>query len=68
MAFENLNDFISMCYVAPIGDTRCHGGFVWSAYAIALTVVVLNVVGVIRQRRKVITQIRRKVRREQAKQ
>ncbi|MCG8316202.1 MAG: heme exporter protein CcmD [Pseudomonadales bacterium] len=67
MAFENLNDFISMCYVAPIGDTRCHGGYVWSAYAVAFTVVLLNIVGMVRQRRKIIQQIRRKARREQAK-
>lgn len=65
MAFESLNDFMTMCYVTPMGFDRCHGGFVWSAYGLATLVVVGNLLAVIRQRKKVIQQIRRKMRREQ---
>lgn len=66
MAFESLNDFMTMCYVTPMGFDRCHGPFVWSAYAIALTVVLGNIFAVIQRRKKVVDQIRRKLRREQA--
>ncbi|MCG8670952.1 MAG: heme exporter protein CcmD [Pseudomonadales bacterium] len=49
-----------------MGFDRCHGPFVWSAYAIALTVVLGNIFAVIQRRKKVVDQIRRKLRREQA--
>lgn len=65
MAFESLSDFMSMCYVAPIGDTRCHGSYVWSAYGIGLLIVAGNLVAVIKRRRQVVDQIRRRIRREQ---
>ncbi len=65
MAFESLSDFMSMCYVAPIGDTRCHGPYVWSAYGIGLLIVAGNLVAVIKRRRQVVDQIRRRIRREQ---
>lgn len=66
MAFESLTDFMTMCYVAPIGDTRCHGAYVWSAYGIAALVIIGNLVAIARQRRNIISQIQRKIRREQA--
>jgi heme exporter protein CcmD len=66
MAFESLSDFMSMCYVAPIGATRCHGSFVWTAYGIALLVIAGNIVAVVRKRRQAIQQIRRRMRREQS--
>ena len=66
MAFESLNDFLTMCYVTPMGFDRCHGGFVWTAYGIAAVVVLGNLFAVINQRKKVVNQIRRKIRREQA--
>lgn len=66
MAFESLNDFITMCYVAPIGDTRCHGNYVWAAYGITAIVVIGNLVAVIKQKRNAVQQIRRKLKREQS--
>ena len=66
MAFESLSDFMTMCYVAPIGDTRCHGSYVWTAYGIALLVVAGNIIAVVRQRHRAINQIRRRIRREQS--
>ena len=66
MAFESLSDFMSMCYVAPIGATRCHGSFVWAAYGIALLVIAGNIAVVVRKRRQAIQQIRRRIRREQS--
>lgn len=65
MGFESLQDFMSMCYVAPMGVTRCHGGFVWAAYGIAAVVLIANVVAVIRRRRRLVKQIQRQVRRDQ---
>ena len=65
MAFESLSDFMTMCYVAPIGDIRCHGAYVWTAYGIAVTIIVGNLVAVVRRRTQVVEQIRRRIRREQ---
>lgn len=65
MAFESLSDFMTMCYVAPIGDIRCHGAYVWSAYGIGLLVIAGNLVAVVKRRRQVVDQIRRRIRREQ---
>ncbi|MDX1693556.1 MAG: heme exporter protein CcmD [Ketobacteraceae bacterium] len=66
MAFESLSDFMSMCYVAPIGDTRCHGGYVWTAYGIGLLVIAGNIAAVVARRRQTVNQIRRRIRREQS--
>lgn len=66
MAFESLSDFMTMCYVAPIGDTRCHGSYVWAAYGIGFAVLIGNIVAVVKRRRQVVRQIRRKIRREQS--
>lgn len=65
MAFESLSDLMTMCYVAPIGDIRCHGPYVWTSYGIAVLIVVGNLVAVVRRRRQVVDQIRRRIRREQ---
>ena len=64
MAFENFNDFMTMCYMAPIGDMRCHGAYVWSAYGLALVIVVANIVAPIMRNKQIKQTIRRKVRRE----
>ena len=64
MAFESFSDLVSMCYVTPIGVTRCHGSFVWVSYAIGISVFVANIVAVYRRRSQVVNQIRRKIRRE----
>lgn len=66
MAFESLNDLFSMCYTAPIGDIRCHGGYVWTAYGIATLILVANIVAPLLRRRQVKQTIRRKLKREQA--
>ena len=64
MAFENFNDFMTMCYVAPIGDIRCHGSYVWVAYGLAAVIVVANIVAPIIRNKQVKQIIRRKVRRD----
>ncbi len=66
MAFESFADLVNMCYVAPIGDTRCHGGYVWSAYGIALIILAGNLVAPLRRARQVKRNIKRKLRREEA--
>ncbi len=42
--------------------------FVWTSYALTLIVVVANVVSPIMQRKKVITRIKRAIKREQLQQ
>ena len=64
MAFESLSDFFSMCYVAPIGDVRCHGAYVWVAYGLAVVVVAGNLIAVVKQKQNVINQVKRRIRRE----
>ena len=43
MSFESLGDFLAM---------NGHGGYVWSAYALALGVVVFIIVAPLRRRRR----------------
>lgn len=64
MAFENFNDFMTMCYMAPIGEIRCHGSYVWVAYGLALVIVVANIIAPIMRNKQIKQTIRRKVRRE----
>ncbi len=64
MAYENFNDFMTMCYMAPIGDIRCHGSYVWAAYGLTLVIVVANIVAPIMRNKQIKQTIRRKVRRE----
>ncbi len=54
----NLNEFFHM---------GGYAAYVWSSYAIALVVLLANVVAPIRQRRKLFTQLARRVRRERKK-
>ena len=64
MAFENFNDFMTMCYVAPIGDIRCHGSYVWVAYGLATVIVVANIMLPIIRNKQLKQTIRRNVRRD----
>jgi len=64
MAFDSLNDFFTMCYVAPIGDIRCHGAYVWSAYGLTALVIAWNITTPILRNRQIKQAIRRKLRRE----
>lgn len=64
MAFENFNDFMTMCYMAPIGDIRCHGAYVWAAYGIAFAIIVANIAAPIVRYKNVKHTLRRKLRRE----
>ena len=52
----NLNEFFHM---------GGYGFYVWTSYGIALVVLVLNIVLPLRQRRKVLADIARKIRREE---
>ena len=56
MSFDNFSDFIAM---------GGHGFYVWLSYAIALVVIVVNVVGPIMQKKKVVADLKRRLRREQ---
>ena len=64
MAFDNFNDFMTMCYTAPIGAIRCHGSYVWVAYGIVLVIIVANIAAPIIRNKKIKQNIRRKVSRE----
>ena len=44
-----------------------YGFYVWSSYAISLVVLLINVIQPARQRRKLLSDIARKVRRERSK-
>ncbi|MBV1922240.1 MAG: heme exporter protein CcmD [Pseudomonadales bacterium] len=66
MAFENFNDFMTMCYMAPIGEIRCHGSYVWDAYRFGFFIVVAGIVAPIVRNKKIKQTIRRNVRRENA--
>lgn len=55
MNFESFSDFIAM---------GGHGFYVWLSYAIALVIVVINIVSPVMQKRKVLTDLARRMRRE----
>lgn len=55
MSFESFSDFIAM---------GGHGLYVWLSYAIALVVIVINIVSPVVQKKKVISDIARRLRRE----
>ena len=57
MEFESFADFIAM---------GKHGPYVWSSYGIATVIILLNVVQPLLRRRKLVTEMKRKHRREQA--
>ncbi|EAR60547.1 heme exporter protein CcmD [Neptuniibacter caesariensis] len=55
MSFESFSDFLAM---------GGHGKYVWMSYAIALAVIVFNIVGPLLQKKKVISDLARRLRRE----
>lgn len=55
MNFESFSDFIAM---------GGHGFYVWLSYAIALVIVVINIVSPVMQKKKVLTDLARRMRRE----
>lgn len=55
MSFESFSDFIAM---------GGHALYVWLSYAIALVVIVINIVSPVVQKKKVISDIARRLRRE----
>ena len=57
MEFETFADFIAM---------GKHGPYVWSAYGIALVVLVANIIAPIVRRKGLVEEIKRKAKREQA--
>ena len=56
MSFDSFADFIAM---------GTHGPYVWSAYGLTALVVALNIIAPLKQRKKVLAQIRQKMRREE---
>ena len=55
MAFESFADFIAM---------GKHGPFVWSAYGISLLIIVANIVAPMQRKKALMTEIKRKIKRE----
>ncbi|GGK73075.1 heme exporter protein CcmD [Amphritea balenae] len=55
MSFETFAEFI---------DMGGHGLYVWLSYAIALVVIVLNIVNPLMQKRQIFTEQARRLRRE----
>jgi len=53
--FDSFSDFIAM---------GGHGFYVWLSYAIALLIVVINIVSPVLQKRKVFSDLARRLRRE----
>ncbi|MBR9868170.1 heme exporter protein CcmD [uncultured Amphritea sp.] len=58
MSFESFADFI---------DMGGHGLYVWMSYAIALVVIVMNIVNPLMQKRQIFTEQARRLRREKSK-
>ena len=61
MVFENMADLISMCNE---GFSRCHGVYVWSSYALGLSVIAYNLLTPIIEKRRLLKQHRRRKVRE----
>ena len=61
MAFETFADFLSMTGV----DGRSHGLYVWSAYFVAAGVIAFNLISPRLQRKRIVNEFQRKLRREQ---
>ena len=57
MSFSNFNEFLAM---------GGHGVYVWSSYAIALVVLGLNILLPLRQRKRVLMEHARYIRREES--
>lgn len=55
MSFESFSEFIAM---------GGHGLYVWLSYAIALAVFVINIVSPVLQKKKVFSDLSRRLRRE----
>ncbi|KXJ51023.1 heme exporter protein CcmD [Neptuniibacter pectenicola] len=55
MSFESFSEFIAM---------GGHGFYVWLSYAIALIVIVINIVNPARQKKKIVSDLVRRLRRE----
>lgn len=55
MSFDSFSDFIAM---------GGHGVYVWLSYAIAVVVIVINIVGPVLQKKKVFSDLARRLRRE----
>lgn len=55
MSFESFSEFIAM---------GGHGFYVWLSYAIALIVIVINIVNPVRQKKKIVSDLVRRLRRE----
>lgn len=55
MSFDSFSEFLAM---------GGHGKYVWMSYAIALMVVVINIVNPVLEKKKVIADLARRLRRE----
>ncbi len=55
VSFDSFSDFIAM---------GGHGLYVWLSYAIAVVVIVINIVGPVLQKKKVFSDLARRLRRE----
>ncbi|MDF2181381.1 heme exporter protein CcmD [Neptuniibacter sp. CAU 1671] len=57
MSFDSISEFFAM---------GGHGLYVWLSYAIALAILVLNIINPVMQKKKVLTDLARRLRREKS--
>jgi len=55
VSFDSISEFFAM---------GGHGLYVWLSYAIALTILILNIINPVMQKKKVLTDLARRLRRE----
>ena len=61
MPFESVSDLLTMC--SP-GFSRCHGVYVWSAYALGFSVIVYNLLAPRLERKRLLKEEARRRLRE----
>lgn len=57
MSFDSISEFFAM---------GGHGLYVWLSYAIALAILILNIMNPVMQKKKVLTDLARRLRREKS--
>ena len=61
MVFESLSELLTMCNQ---GFFRCHGVYVWSSYALVLSVIIYNFLAPILEKKRLLKEYKRRRARE----
>ena len=61
MVFESLSELFTMCNP---GFSRCHGVYVWSSYALGLSVILFNFLAPIVEKKRLLKEYKRRKARE----